>query len=57
MLQLKDLTIDFAAREITVPAEAPVRSGVFPNMCFGDGMGLNVRGKALDTPLLMNIDT
>ncbi len=57
MLQLKDLTIDFAAREITVPAEAPVRSGVFPNMCFGDGMGLHVRGKALDTLLLMNIDT
>ncbi len=57
MLRLKDLTIDFITREITVPSEASVRDDVSPNMCFGDGMGLNVKGSVLGNPLVMNIDT
>lgn len=57
MLQLKDLTMDFAAEEITVPSVAPDRSGTAPNMCFGEGMGLHVAGSVLGNPMLMNIDT
>lgn len=57
MLQLKDFTIDFINREITVPSIVPERSAVAPNMCFGDGMTLNCIGQVLDNPVLMNIDT
>lgn len=57
MLRLKDVTVDFVRKEITVPAEAPVRGDAVPDMCFGEGMGLCVKGSVLDTPMLMNIDT
>ncbi len=57
MLQLKDMTIDFINREITVAPVAPQRSNVAPNMCFGAGMNLNVSGNIAGTPVLMNIDT
>lgn len=57
MLQLKDLTIDFIHREITIPSEAIERSNATSNMCFGEGLVLNVIGSVLDNPLLMSIDT
>lgn len=57
MLQLKDLTVDFDNREITVPSVAPQRSKAAPNMCFGEGMTLNVAGCVLNNPIMMNIDT
>lgn len=57
MLQLKDVTLDFTNKEITVPTTAPERSDVAPNMCFGEGMTLNCRGRVLDNPIMMNIDT
>lgn len=57
MLQLKDLTVDFVNREITIPSVAPERSKSEPNMSFGDGMTLNVAGSVLNTPIIMNIDT
>lgn len=57
MLQLKDLTVDFINREITVPPVAPDRSDAAPNMSFSDGMNLSVAGRVLDKPILMNIDT
>ena len=57
MLQLKDLTVDFVNREITIPSVAPERSKSAPNMCFGDGMTLNVAGSVLNNPIIMNIDT
>ncbi len=57
MLQLKDLTVDFVNQKITVPADAPKRSQVSPNMCFSSHMNLLgaviVQGK----PELMNLDT
>ncbi len=57
MLQLNDVTLDFTNNEITVPSIAPERSGVAPNMCFGEGMTLNCAGRVLDNPIMMNIDT
>lgn len=57
MLQLKDLTVDFVNREITIPSVTPERSKSAPNMCFGDGMTLNVAGSVLNNPIIMNIDT
>ncbi|WP_289870577.1 retropepsin-like aspartic protease [Duncaniella dubosii] len=57
MLQLKDLTIDFINREITIPSEVAERSNATPNICFGQGMSLNVIGAVLNNPLLMCIDT
>ena len=57
MLHLKDLTVDFINREIIVPSVAPVRSNTLPNMCFGEGMTLNVAGSVLNNPMIMNIDT
>ncbi len=57
MLQLKDVTLDFANKEITVPSTAPERGNIVPNMCFGEGMTLNCRGRVLNNPIMMNIDT
>lgn len=57
MLQLKDLTVDFINKEITVPSVAPERSDASPNMSFSDGMNLSVAGRVLNNPILMNIDT
>lgn len=57
MLQLKDLTIDFANHEIVVPREAPTRSHVSPNMCFSSGMNLLGNGIIRGNHMLMNIDT
>lgn len=57
MLQLKDLTIDFANNEITVPSVAPKRSQVSPNMCFSSSMNLLGKGIVQGNKMLMNIDT
>ena len=57
MLQLKDLTIDFANNKITVPTVAPKRSQVSPNMCFSSGMNLLSKGVVHGDKMLMNIDT
>lgn len=57
MLRLNDLTLDFINSEITVPSDAPERTGAAPNMCFGQGMTLNCAGRVLGNPIMMNIDT
>ncbi len=57
MLQLKDLTIDFANRQITVPATAPTVSNTSPNMCFSPSMNLLAQGKIHGNPMLMCIDS
>lgn len=57
MLQLKYLTIDFENRQIIVPAKAPIKTEITPNLCFSSGMNLLAKGTILDTELLMNIDT
>lgn len=40
MLHLKDITIDFINREITVPSVAPTRSDTPANMCMSQSMNL-----------------
>ena len=57
MLQLKDLTIDFANNKIIVPSVAPKRSQVSPNMCFSSQMNLLGKGIVKGDKMLMNIDT
>lgn len=57
MLQLKDLTIDFAGREITIPSEAPARSDTPANMCFSPTMNLLARGAIHGNQMLINIDS
>ncbi|MCM1356364.1 MAG: retroviral-like aspartic protease family protein [Staphylococcus sp.] len=57
MLQLKDVTIDFANRKITVPASVPGRSGIAPDLCFSPTMNLLAKGTVLSTPMMMCIDS
>lgn len=57
MLQLKDLTIDFVENKIIVPAEAPSRTDVAPNLCFSSGMNMLSRGYVNGKEILMNIDS
>lgn len=57
MLQLKDLTIDFANNKIIVPSVAPKRSQTSANMCFSSSMNLLSKGVVQGNKMLMNIDT
>ena len=57
MLQIKDFTIDFINNEITIPAIAPERTCQKPNMFFGDGLTFSAKGKVLNDPMSMHIDT
>lgn len=57
MLQLKDLTIDFFKRHITVPTAAPKRTDRPSNLCFSPSMNLLTKGTVLNTDLLMCIDS
>ena len=57
MLQIKDFTIDFINNKITIPAIPPERTNQKPNMFFGDGLTFSVRGKILNEPTIMHIDT
>ena len=57
MLRLKDVTLDFEHKEIVVPAVAPTRSDVRPNMYFSSQMNLLTKGSVLGSPMLMVIDS
>lgn len=57
MLQLKDMTFDFEAKEIQVPRLAAEPSNVRPNMCFSSGMNLLTAAEINKQPLLINIDS
>ncbi|WP_297071376.1 retropepsin-like aspartic protease [uncultured Duncaniella sp.] len=57
MLHLKDLTIDFFKRHITVPTAAPKRTDRPSNLCFSPTMNLLTKGTVLNTDLLMCIDS
>lgn len=57
MLQLKDLTINFVDREITVPAVAPARSGTAPNICFSSQMNLLTKGRLHGDSMWICLDT
>ena len=57
MLQIKDFTIDFINNKITIPAIPPERTNQKPNMFFGDGQTFSAKGKVLNEPTIMHIDT
>lgn len=57
MLQLGDLTIDFANNHIIIPTVAPVKTDAIPNMCFSSGMNLLTKGLVQGIPELMCIDS
>ena len=57
MLQLKDVTLDFAAKEIQVPAVAPVPSDGRPNICFSSDNNLVVQSSVNGQPRMMKLDS
>lgn len=57
MLHLKDLTVDFIAREITVPSVAPARSGTPANMCMSSSRNIVTKGRIHGDPMMICIDT
>lgn len=57
MLQLKDLMIDFAKHQITIPTTPPAETDCYPNICFSSSMNLMTKGSVLNNPMLMCIDS
>lgn len=57
MLQLKDVTLDFSAKEIQVPAVAASPSSVRPNMCFSSQMNLVTQAQVNGQPQMMKLDS
>lgn len=57
MLQLKDVTLDFPAKEIQVPAVATAPSAVRPNMCFSSDMNLIAQAEVNGLPQMMKLDS
>lgn len=57
MLQLKDLTIDFDRKRITVPVVPPGKTDAAPNMCFSNGMIFLCKAAIQGVDLLVNVDT
>lgn len=57
MLQLKDVTLDFSAKEIQVPEVAAAPSGMRPNMCFSSEMNLVTESEINKQPVMMKLDS
>lgn len=57
MLQLKDVTLDFSAKEIQVPEVAAAPSGMRPNMCFSSEMNLVTESEINRQPVMMKLDS
>jgi len=57
MLQLKDITLDFIERRITVPSIPPTRSGTNANMYFSPQMNLITNGEIQNEKMQICIDT
>ena len=57
MLQLKDVTLDFSAKEIQVPAVAASPSNVRPNMCFSSQMNLVTQAQVNGQLQMMKLDS
>ena len=60
MLQLKEVTIDFATNNLTVPSNTslnPVKTDAKPNMCFSESRLLLCKCNIHNNPLLMLIDS
>ncbi len=57
MLQLKDLTLDFQAMEISIPKIAPAPADVRPDMCFSSEMNLLTLAEINQQPTLIILDS
>lgn len=57
MLQLKDVALDFAAKEIQVPRIQAEPSDVRSNMCFSSGMNLLTAAEVNQQPMLIKLDS
>lgn len=57
MLQLKDVTLDFEAKEIQVPAVAAAPTNECPNMCFSSDMNLITQTEVNGQPQIMKLDS
>jgi len=57
MLQLRDVTFDFATKEIQVARLTPEPSNVRPNMCFSSGMNLLTTTEVNQQPILILLDS
>lgn len=57
MLQLKDVTLDFSAKEIQVPAVPPVPSDRRPNICFSSENNLVARSSVNGQHQMMKLDS
>ena len=57
MLQLKDVTLDFEAKQIQVPRVAAAPSDARPNMSFSTGMNLLTTAEINRRPLLLLLDS
>lgn len=57
MLQLKDVTLNFSAKEIQVPRIVAEPSNVRPNMCFSSGMNFLTTAEVNQQSMLMKLDS
>lgn len=57
MLQLKDVTLDFSAKEIQVPLITSAPSNVRPNMSFSSDMNLLTAAETNQQPMLIKLDS
>lgn len=57
MLQLKDVTLDFDAKEIKVPAVTAAPTNECPNMCFSSDMNLITQTEVNGQPQIMKLDS
>lgn len=57
MLQLKDVTIDFTAKQIQIPRVVGAPSDVRPNMSFSSGMNFLTTAEINGQPLLLLLDS
>lgn len=57
MLQLKDVTLDFQAMEISVPKFAPAPADARPNLCFSSDMNLLTVAEINQHPTLVKLDS
>lgn len=57
MLQLKDVTLDFDAKEIQVPAVTAAPTNECPNMCFSSDMNLITQTEVNGQPQIMKLDS
>ena len=57
MLQLKDVTLDFSAKEIQIASDSYEPSGVRPNMFFSSDMNLLTSAEINSKPIIIKLDS